>query len=62
MFGIGLIIIGVVILLQVAGLLPASGIVWGIVLILIGVMMVIRRSIRRNRRRQWMMEHREKKS
>lgn len=60
MFGIGFIIIGIIVLLQTAGFLTgiSGGVVWGVAFILIGIMMIARRSMRRERRRKWMIKNR----
>ena len=59
MIGIILVIIGGILLLQSLGLLGATfsgGMIWGIVLIVIGIMMIVRRASRRGRREQWVAE------
>ena len=60
MFGIGLIIIGIIVLLETFGVLTGNvaGIVWGVALIAIGIAMFVRRAHRRERRMRWMEEHR----
>jgi len=59
MFGGIFIIVGIIILLEVTGVISASasGLVWGIAFIAIGVMMMIRRTMRQGRREEWMMQH-----
>ncbi len=63
MVGIGLIIIGIIILLETFGVISGipAGIVWGGALIVIGIMIIVRRSIRREQRMRWMAARREKK-
>jgi hypothetical protein len=62
MFGIGFIIIGILVLLQTFGVFGAisPGIIWGIAFIVIGLMMASRRSMRRNRRQEWMAKRHDK--
>jgi hypothetical protein len=62
MFGIGFIIIGIILLLQAAGIFGAisPGIVWGIVFIVIGIGIASRHSMRRKRRHEWMAKRHQK--
>jgi hypothetical protein len=59
MFGFAFIIIGIVLLLQAAGAFGtvSAGVIWGVVFILIGISIAIRRSVRRKRRMEWMARH-----
>jgi hypothetical protein len=63
MFGIIFIVIGIIILLQAYGVFGAlsSGIIWGVAFIIIGITLALRRSARRNRRAEWLAEHRRKR-
>jgi hypothetical protein len=63
MFGLGFILIGIVILLQAAGVFGnlSPALVWGITFILIGIIIASRSSMRRKRRAEWMAKRREKR-
>ena len=63
MFGVGLIIVGIIILLETFGIISGvpAGIVWGVALIALGIMILVRRSVRHQRRMKWIVERREKK-
>lgn len=62
MLGIILIIIGGLMLLSAFGVIGpilGNGTVLGVVLILLGIMMLVRRSMRRGRRAEWIARRRE---
>lgn len=63
MFGIGLIIVGIIVLLETFSVISGfpAGIVWGVALIGIGIMSMARRSMGAKRRARWMADRRERK-
>jgi membrane-bound ClpP family serine protease len=63
MFGIILIIVGIIILLDTFGVLAGipSGVVWGTALIILGIIVLVRREARRRRRARWIEAHKERR-
>jgi drug/metabolite transporter (DMT)-like permease len=60
MFGLGFILIGVLILLRAYGFLTSVSdpIFWGVGLIVVGIIVFAGRSMRRQRRREWIAQRR----
>ncbi|HVO28505.1 MAG TPA: hypothetical protein VMT81_00785 [Candidatus Paceibacterota bacterium] len=63
MIGIIFIIIGAVLLLESLGVFGSfsGGMLWGIVLLAIGILLMVRGSARRRRRQEWMERRRERR-
>ncbi len=63
MFGLILVIVGIIILLDTFGILAGvpSGVVWGTAFVVFGIIIMVRRHLRRTRRMRWMEAHRERR-